>query len=75
MRKISITLCAILFACLLLGSECLKINHFESDFKNKINHKFQKFLDFFSEDVTEDSSSYSSSSEESEESSALHRQE
>jgi hypothetical protein len=59
MSKISITLCAIVFACLLLGSQCLKINHFESDFKIKMNHKFQKFLDFLSEDVTEDSSSSS----------------
>lgn len=55
MSKLSITLCAILFACVLLGSQCLKINHFEADFKVKMNHKFQKFLDFLSEDVTEDS--------------------
>ena len=68
MSKISITLCAILFACVLLGSQCLKINHFEADFKVKMNHKFQKLIDLLSEGVTEDSSSSSSSSEDNEDS-------
>ena len=51
MNKISVTLFAILFACLLLGSESIKINHFESDFKNKMNHKISSFLDFLTDSV------------------------
>ena len=55
MNKIFVTLFALLFACLILGAESIRINkisHFENDFKNKMNHKISKFLDFLTESVT-----------------------